>query len=1520
MTERSLFLEVLELADPAERSAYLDRACAGDPHLREKVEQLLKAHDQPGAFMESPALSPVVTIDRPISESPGTVIGPYKLLEQIGEGGFGIVFMAEQQRPIRRKVALKVLKPGMDTRQVVARFEAERQALALMDHPNIAHVLDGGETASGRPYFVMELVRGIPITDFCDQSHQSVRQRLELFVSVCQAVQHAHQKGIIHRDLKPTNVLVTLHDNVPVVKVIDFGIAKAMGQQLTDKTLFTNFAQLIGTPLYMSPEQAQLSGLDIDTRSDIYALGVLLYELLTGTTPFDKERLKTATYDEIRRIIREEEPAKPSTRISSLAGSGDPRRAREAGTVSASRQSDPKRLSQLFRGELDWIVMKALDKDRNRRYETASAFAADVQRYLHHEPVLACPPTLGYRLRKIVQRNKGPVLAASLVVLALVGGIIGTTWGLIRATHARQEAVAAQQQAVGQARQKERALKDKGAALTAAQKSKRHADERLFESYVAQARANRLSRRPGQRFETLAVLNRATRLAHRLKLPGRKFRDLRNAVIATLAMPDLHLAGPWNPFPADGGSFDFDEALAIYARTDQRGNCSIRRVADNTQIHFLRGLGRPALAQLSRDGKFVAVLHQDGAGKAGVAVHMWQIDRATPRPLLSEAQAHGVDFAKDNGRIALAYTDGAIRLFELPSGRLTHRQAPDPRLTREVGIALHPSEPVAAVWSYFASAVQLRDLRTGKVIATVPQPGKPISVAWHPDGRTFAVGYGETNFIQLYDRTTLKAYRTLRGAGFGAAVSFNHAGDRLAVRGWGGYGQLFDVGTGQLLFTTPGMAWGGRFSRDDRRLPGGIRDGKLGIWRVGDGREYRTLVRTALPEKGSYHSVAVSPDGRLLAAGMWDGIGLWDLAGGSELVFLPMEGGGYNKVLFEPTGALLTLCPSGLLRWPVRKDSRGASQVMGPPEPLPLPCGHCLEQSRDGRVIVTCDRAVGQEEPFAGGWILHAGKPHRPIRIDAGADIGSIAVSPNGRWVVTVTHSVGLAKVWDARNGRLVKKLADWGAGAPCFSPDGRWLANAHSGGRLLAVGTWKPGRRLLAHAFAPDGKLMAAKKAQGLVRLVHGATGRELATLEDPHLDWTEALVFAPDGGRLIGYSNGKVKGIHVWDLRLLRRRLVAMGLEGDWPALPKPTRRGAPARGARPLQMAVLGAELASDWNSLAKAVAVYSKAQAQYPAEAGLWYCRGLAYGKHQKWDKALADFSKALELKPDDVRTLLSRGSVYQILGRHQQAVADYTKAFALEPPDAFFLNLRGNSYLQLKQYHQALADYSKAIRHEPNQPIFWSNRGWTQAERGRWKKAAGDFAQAAALSPDNPIFSYWLALTQLELGNRAGYRKVCAAMVKRFTQDPNSEATHWAVWTCLLAPDAVADWKPLIRLAQRSLAARPRSYHRLNHLGMVLYRAGRYREAAKPLAEAEKAFKTVKKPLAPIFYNQLFQAMNEHRLGRGESARKWLRKALDEIKRAQARTPPDPGHGSWNRQRTIQRFRREAEELLGVKKK
>ena len=422
LPEESIFAQALEIAPTAERLAFLDQACGNNQALRAEVEALLRASERSGDLLDLPE-NPVLTTDLPVHERPGTVIGPYKLLEQIGEGGMGTVWMAEQTEPIQRRVAVKVVKEGVGSRQVLARFEAERQALALMEHPNIAKILDAGRTPSGRPYFVMELVKGQPITRHCDEKRLGVRERLDLFGDVCRAVQHAHQKGIIHRDVKPSNVLAAPYDGKLVVKVIDFGVAKATGQRLTDKTLFTGFGALVGTPEYMSPEQAEVNNQDIDTRSDIYSLGVLLYELLTGSTPLTRKRVKEEALLEVLRVIREEEPPRPSTRLSESTGS--------LPSISAQRQTEPGKLTKMVRGELDWIVMKALEKDRNRRYDTANGFAADVQRYLADEPVQACPPSAGYRLRKFARRNKAGLATAGLILLFLVvlgSGVGWVTW------------------------------------------------------------------------------------------------------------------------------------------------------------------------------------------------------------------------------------------------------------------------------------------------------------------------------------------------------------------------------------------------------------------------------------------------------------------------------------------------------------------------------------------------------------------------------------------------------------------------------------------------------------------------------------------------------------------------------------------------------------------------------------------------------------------------------------------------------------------------------------------------------------------------------------------------------------------------------------------------------------------------------------------------------------------------------------------------------------------------------------
>ena len=440
--EQALFAAALERA-PEDRATFVDGACHDDPELRQRLETLLAANDDPDSLLPED-LTADATHESPFhDEAVGQTLGRYKLLERVGEGGYGVVYVAEQTEPVRRRVALKVIKLGMDTKQVVARFEAERQALALMDHPNIAKVLDAGTTEQGRPYFVMELVRGIKITDYCDQEKMSTKDRLDLFIKVCHAIQHAHQKGIIHRDIKPSNILVTLHDGVPIPKVIDFGIAKATEGRLTDATVYTQLHQFIGTPAYMSPEQAEMSGLDIDTRSDIYSLGVLLYELLTGKTPFDGKELVSMGIDAMRKTIREQEPERPSTWLATLQG--------EDLTATAKQRSvETSKLAQQLKGDLDWIVMKCLEKDRNRRYDTANGVAADIKRYLANEPVVARPPSPFYRLQKMLRRNKVASLATVGIVTALALGVGLAMAALLREREANRREIMANQRELDQ--------------------------------------------------------------------------------------------------------------------------------------------------------------------------------------------------------------------------------------------------------------------------------------------------------------------------------------------------------------------------------------------------------------------------------------------------------------------------------------------------------------------------------------------------------------------------------------------------------------------------------------------------------------------------------------------------------------------------------------------------------------------------------------------------------------------------------------------------------------------------------------------------------------------------------------------------------------------------------------------------------------------------------------------------------------------------------------------------------------
>ncbi len=569
MQERDIFIKAIQEDDPHKRAAVLDMSCRGDANLRQRVEQLLAEHQREERFiLDDPPITPDAAVIEPFFELTGTVIGRYELAELIGEGGFGVVYVAEQTTPVRRQVALKIIKPGMDSRQVLARFEAERQTLALMDHPHIAKILDGGTTNSGRPYFVMELVKGVPVTDYCDRCQLGTRERLELFVSVCKAVQHAHEKRIIHRDLKPSNVLVEMQDGRPAPKIIDFGVAKAIGQELTEQTLRTQFTQMIGTPMYMSPEQAELSPIDVDTRTDVYSLGVLLYELLTGQTPYTNARLSEASFDELRRIIREEEPQRPSARVSTLAADAST-------TLVETHRIDSGRLARQLRGELDWIVMKALAKDRTRRFATANELADDIERYLHHEPVLARPTSAVYRIRKFVMRNRSLAVSLSVGFVALTCGLVLATTGLITAQKRLAEVTAEQEDnevLIGLLRDMygipwgAEALHQQSTMLDSRERLEDDLEQRLrghpkVEIQIRQILAGTY-RRSGEHDKARRHLERALQLAEDVNGPGHEqVADVLTDLADEIQWPRAH--GPYNPL----WSKEYAErALAIYTQ------------------------------------------------------------------------------------------------------------------------------------------------------------------------------------------------------------------------------------------------------------------------------------------------------------------------------------------------------------------------------------------------------------------------------------------------------------------------------------------------------------------------------------------------------------------------------------------------------------------------------------------------------------------------------------------------------------------------------------------------------------------------------------------------------------------------------------------------------------------------------------------------------------------------------------------------------------------------------------------
>lgn len=759
---QSILLQAIEKKDADERAAYLDSVCANNAGLRAELESLIRSYEQAGDYLPSPDLDPKMILGSPAHlEGPGSIIGRYKLLEKIGEGGFGVVWAAEQKRPVKRRVALKIIKLGMDTKQVVARFEAERQALALMDHPNIAKVLDAGATDAGRPFFVMELVRGIPIIEYCDKHTLSIPERLDIFTKICHAIQHAHQKGIIHRDIKPSNILITLHDGVPVPRVIDFGIAKATQQELTEKTLYTLHRQFIGTPTYMSPEQAEMSGLDIDTRSDIYALGVLLYELLTGQTPFEEKELLQSGIDAMRKLIREQEPPKPSTKFATL-------KIEEQSTTATRHATDSPRLISLIRGDLDWIVMKCLEKDRIRRYDTANGLALDVERHLNNEPVEARPPTAMYQLQKAWMRNKAVCTAGCLVVASLIIGISVSLWQAWEATHARKREQTLREEA--QAGERRQRLNTYAADMKLGwEYLKKHDHQKVAEllnSYDHKPGEDDLRDIEWNYLKDTIAGNQTYTLPHEaevrsvsLSQDGTRLASITLSGKARLFDVESHKllqqhGGGNTPYGARDGSVALSPDGRFLA-ADQQGTLT---VWDANEVIVLEQPHVAAPISFSPDSRYLA-----GVTPAGLCV--WNTsDWANTRLLGTSlpggtSQVHMLTFTPESSQMIFALTRFASKLIvygladDSVQGELSGLDSPQVISINNSMVAAGGLQGQVCVWD-LASRERIMKFEAHDSIV--------VGVALSPDGKILATG-GNDREIRLWDTQTFERIGLLKG-------------------------------------------------------------------------------------------------------------------------------------------------------------------------------------------------------------------------------------------------------------------------------------------------------------------------------------------------------------------------------------------------------------------------------------------------------------------------------------------------------------------------------------------------------------------------------------------------------------------------------------------------------------------------------------------------------------------------------------------------------------------------------------